>query len=139
MVEEMAELASAGAGALVAAMATDGWEAARAGFVRLFRRGELAERAALEAQLASGAELVGQAEDTEAARRSLVAPWEFQLAALVRRHPEAAAEVRAWVAAERSARPQWTAVQNVDVRDSGRANAVVNGNIVIHEAGPGGS
>ncbi|MEV7021524.1 hypothetical protein [Kitasatospora sp. NPDC093558] len=139
MLEEVTQLAEAGAATLVGVILTDTWEAARAGFVRLFRRGDEGQQAAIETQLVVGAELVRQAEDAEAARQSLAPMWRFQLAELLRQHPEAIAELSSWVEESRAAQPRthWTAIQNVDTRDNSRANAVIHGNIIVHEAKPG--
>ncbi|MEV7601221.1 hypothetical protein AB0O91_28035 [Kitasatospora sp. NPDC089797] len=138
MLEEISELAAAGAATVVGAMFTDGWEAARTGFVRLFRRGGQGQETAVEAQLTSGAELVQRAEDTDAARQSLEPLWRFQLAELLRRHPEAVAELTSWVEQSRAAEAQTlpAVVQNVEARDNSRVNAVVHGNVIVHEAAP---
>lgn len=105
--EWIVPLAASGSGALVAAAATDAWESARDGAVKLFgrlgrRREELAgewldeDAAALEA--VSGVE-------RERLRAELVPVWQVRLADLLAEFPEAAEELRAWVERTQTALP----------------------------------
>jgi hypothetical protein len=131
---ELAELAGAGGTALVGAMATDAWQVARSGVARLFGRGGPARQVGIEAQLDSNAVLVAQAEDPEAVRQSLVAVWRLELEGLLRRYPEAEAELRALVRQVREAlpAPQQTWVQTNIARDQAVQNIVQHGTLHVH-------
>ncbi|MGH3797895.1 MAG: hypothetical protein ACRDSP_23765 [Pseudonocardiaceae bacterium] len=93
-------LAETGSTSLVGAMATDTWQTTRSGVARLFGRGRPARQARIEAQLDDNAALVAQAEDPDEVRQSLVPVWRMELEALLRRHPDAAKELRALLAQE---------------------------------------
>jgi hypothetical protein len=137
--EVAAELAGAGGSALVGAMATDAWQAARSGVARLFRRGGPERQSAIEAQLDGNAALVVQAEDAAAVRRSLVPVWRLQLEALLRQCPEVEEELRALVVQVREALPppQQSWVQTNIARDEARQNIVQHGTLHVHSGGDG--
>jgi hypothetical protein len=131
---ELAELAEVGGTALVGAMATDAWQVARSGVARLFGRGGVARQAGIEAQLDSNAVLVAQAEDPEAIRQSLVGVWRLELEGLLRRYPEAEAELRALVAQVRKAlpAPQQRWVQTNIAREQAVQNIVQHGTLHVY-------
>jgi hypothetical protein len=133
-------LALAGATTIVAAMATDTWQATRTAVTRLFRRGGSEEQATVEAQLEGNAALLADTEDTEQARRALVQVWQLHLRALLRAHPDAADELRTLVAQARAGLPgerqAW--VQHVVAHAGVAAGAMGDGSSVnVHyHAGP---
>ncbi|MGW3292779.1 hypothetical protein ACWC9S_02300 [Streptomyces xiamenensis] len=91
------ELIIAGGATVVGAMATEGWQVARDGVVRLFRRGgasEEEEASQVRGQLDRGAARVARAGDTDEARARLAPLWQDEFGDLLRRHPEAAEELR---------------------------------------------
>lgn len=129
-------LALTGGTTVVAAMATDAWQAVRVRIARLFRRGDPAHRSAIEAQLANSNTLVAQAEDAGRARTGLVALWQLQLEALLREYPDAEEELRTLIAEVSGALPQsW--VQNITARDHSHAYGAQHGNVNVYHASPG--
>jgi hypothetical protein len=132
-------LALTGGTTLVAAMATDAWQAARTRIARLFRHGDPAQQSAIEAQLMNSNTLVVQAEDADRARRGLVALWQLQLEAFLRQHPDAEGELRNLIAEVRGALPkaQQSWVQNITARDHGHAYGAQHGNVNVYQADPG--
>ena len=142
LVEGLTALAGAGGTALVGAMATDAWQTTRAGVARLFGRGGPDRQAAIETQLDSNAALVAQAEDPseiDEIRQSLAGMWRLELAALLRRHPEAEDELRALVAQIHDAlpAPQQTWVQTNIACDQATQNIVQHGNLHVHPGDTG--
>ncbi len=131
------DLVLAGGTAVVGAMATDSWTLARARVAELFRRhGGEGRQQAIEGQLDSNAALVAEAEDGDEVRQTLLPLWHLELRSLLRRDPAAAEELRALVEEIRPAgnsEPKW--VQDVVVRDNGKAYLVQGGNIVNHHHG----
>lgn len=91
----LAGLASAGGAALVAAAATDAWQYARAGTLRLFSHSDVRQDL-LEARLAATAtQLEGAAAaEREADLQILSNQWATRLSDLLHEHPEIAAELR---------------------------------------------
>ncbi|WP_198156338.1 hypothetical protein [Thermobifida cellulosilytica] len=83
-----AELAAAGAAALVQAMTTAAWETVRERAAALFGRG----RPAAEAELDQTREELVERESTA---EEAVAEWRPKLRRLLKHHPDAAAELRA--------------------------------------------
>lgn len=132
MTDPVTALALAGATTIVAAMATDTWQATRTAVTRLFRRGGAAEQTVVEAQLEGNAALLADAEDTEQACRALVQLWQLHLHALLRAHPDAAEELRALVAGAREQLPgerhAW--VQHVVAHGGVAAGAMGDGSSV---------
>ncbi|WP_405793711.1 hypothetical protein [Streptomyces sp. NBC_01506] len=136
--ETLTVLASSGAGALAAAMATDAWQGARAGAVRLFRRRGDDGQAALEGQLDRQAALVQEADDADEARQLVQGQWQLEFAQLLREHPEAAAELNSLVEGIRSElpEPQQNWVQNITARDHATAYGVQGGNVNHYHQAP---
>ncbi|WP_338933179.1 hypothetical protein WEB32_34320 [Streptomyces netropsis] len=133
-------IAIAGATTLVAAMATDTWQATRNGVARLLGRRDQAQEAAVEAQLDSNAALVAGAEDAERARQVLVPVWQLQLGQFLQQHPDAADELKGLIDQIRGALPQaqkdWAQkVQNNVVR-GGQGFFVQDGNLNVHQGPP---
>ncbi|MEV1111255.1 hypothetical protein AB0I95_21860 [Micromonospora sp. NPDC049751] len=95
----MIELAAAGGTTLVSAAATDAWQAARTGFVRLFERGDGNRRRLAESRLDATAAAIGQTGDAEGdiVRKAQSAAWQTRLADLLEEDPAAAAELRALI------------------------------------------
>ncbi|MBL7257512.1 hypothetical protein [Paractinoplanes lichenicola] len=83
-------VAAAGA-ALVAAIATDGWQQAKAGAVGLWRRVRPEEAETVDDELtAVRAEVI---EDDEHTRAALVGSWQVKLQRLIRDNPELGADL----------------------------------------------
>ncbi|MFE2381640.1 hypothetical protein [Streptomyces misionensis] len=127
--QQVAEtLAMTGASTLVAAMATDAWQAGRGGFARLFHRRGNGLRE-IETHLDNDAALV-TGEDAAAAREALIGPWRLRLLRLLREHPGAAPELTELIDRIRERLPEdgrrWT--QNVHTHDHSVANVVQGGN-----------
>ncbi|MGW3345712.1 hypothetical protein ACWDA3_20570 [Nonomuraea rubra] len=82
--------------ALVAAMATDGWQAARDGALSLWRRARPAEAEAVgaELELVRGQVLEARADGDEDTERALAGPWQLRLQALLRADPAMAVEIQ---------------------------------------------
>ncbi|MFD4240270.1 hypothetical protein ACFWP3_01410 [Streptomyces sp. NPDC058525] len=141
---ELAELATTGAAAVVAAMATTAWDGTRESVVRLFRRGDTAGQETVEVQLASHDDLVRRTEDSERARRALLPLWELQLEAFLVQYPDAADDLRALIARAQEALRQAerpSVVQNITASAPGATAAgVTHGNVYLttttHYGGP---
>ncbi|GIJ66616.1 hypothetical protein Voc01_015330 [Virgisporangium ochraceum] len=139
-VEWLATLAATGAAALVGAAATDAWQSARAGFARLFGRGETGRQELAERRLdVVEAEIVEAAPDErDAVRQRHSAVWQTRLADLVEEHPELADELRALVADVTGQLPagqrQW--VQTNVARDHGTVFAVQGGDLHVTDRPP---
>ena len=107
LMDSLMELASLAGRTVVAAAATDAWEAARRGFARLLGRGdpdrtELAERRLAETR----EQLTGAAAaDLEPARAAQEAQWLTRLADLLEEDPGVEAELRALVGEIQAALP----------------------------------
>lgn len=93
LAEALAALAASGATALVGAAATDAWQSARAGFVRLFARGER-QHELLESRLDQTATEVVHAAEPDVVRERLLPDWQVRLSDLLEERPELAAELR---------------------------------------------
>jgi hypothetical protein len=132
--EALAALVEAGSGALVGAMATDAWQATRAGVVHLFGRGGTVRRKVIEAQLDGHADLVARAESPAAVRQSLVGLWRQELEALLHCCPEAEQELRALMMHISEALPDreqaWT--QTNTAHDHATQNIVQHGTLNVH-------
>ncbi|MGA5063810.1 hypothetical protein ACPB9E_08505 [Streptomyces exfoliatus] len=135
MEEALTVLAASGGSAVVAAMATDAWQTARGRVVRLFRHDGGSQQAFVEAQLDGGAQLVAQAETLEQARQVLLPYWQLQLTEFLRRHPDAADELRSLAADVTAALPaveqRW--VQHNQVSGPGSLYAALGGNVIVHQ------
>ena len=140
-VESMMALAGAGAMALVEAIATDTWQAARTGFAGLFGRDGDSRRSAIAAQLDEDAATVARAGGTEVdqVRQELLPVWQRRLVQLLEQHPEAEAELRELVTTVNEGLPAdrrgW--VQTNIARDNSTLFAVQDGQLHYHQAPPG--
>ncbi|WP_206432433.1 hypothetical protein, partial [Streptomyces sp. ADI92-24] len=156
-------LATAGSAALVGAMATDAWQATRTGVLGLFGRSSTSSRdgtaaqpvggtapeeggteavpaadgriALVAAQLDGDAALVARADDTAAARRSLLPAWQLRVQELLREHPELAGELSDLTERMRRSLPeeeqQW--VMHVVAHDHAQVFASQGGNVIVHQ------
>lgn len=97
---ELAGLAAAGASTLVAAVATDAWGAIRAGFARLFGRGDPARTELIERRLDRVERELAERSDADlaAARAQAQTQWQGRLADLLEEYPDAAEHLRALIA-----------------------------------------
>lgn len=141
MIESLAALAATASTTLVGAMATDAWQAARTGILRVLHRESDGEPAVLAAQLESEAALVLASDDADAARQSLLPGWRLRLEQFLRDNPDAAEAMREWterLAAELP-RPQQQWVQHNEAHDNAQVFGVQNGNMIIHQAPGAGS
>ncbi|MFJ2442524.1 hypothetical protein ACIOWG_19180 [Streptomyces sp. NPDC087658] len=93
---EISSLAQSGGATLVTLMATDAWQAARQGFVELWRRVHPQRAEAVAAELDAGCTEVRAAavSDDHEALSELRAEWQGRLRRLLVARPEAAAELR---------------------------------------------
>lgn len=91
----MDQILLAAATALVTAMATDGWQEARAGAVALWRRVHPDRVPAIESELEEvRAELLGARQSGDAAvETELIADWQRKLRRLTATHPDLLAEL----------------------------------------------
>ena len=95
MLEELMALAAAGGTALVGAMATDAWEAARSGVARLLGRDDRRRVEVIEGQLEEDAALVrGAGAEGDQVREELAPAWGRRLAKVLQDNPGAAEELR---------------------------------------------
>lgn len=141
LAESLTALAGAGSSALIGAMATDVWQGARDGVVRLFGRGGEARGEAVGVQLDEDAVLVVRAEAAGAdeIRAELLPVWRRRLLQLLEEHPDSEAELRELVARVQdglpAARQVWT--QSNTARDHGTLFAVQGGSLHYHQAAEG--
>lgn len=133
MSDELALLAEAGAAAVVAAMATDLWQATRDGVLGLFRRGAPDSAAPVGARLDEGAALVRTSAAPDDVRRALAGIWARELHELLRRDPACRVPLARLTAevdgAFASGRAAVVLEQNNTARDSGTVFAVQHGDI----------
>lgn len=136
LTDALAALAASGGRALVGAMATDAWQAARNGMAKLFSRQGPHRQAAVQAQLDGNVALVERASDPGLAREGLVPLWHMELTRLLEEHPAAEAELEELITQMRDALPaeQQHWVQINLARDNSRLFAVQGGNIFYHES-----
>ncbi|MFI6085006.1 hypothetical protein ACIBBB_29255 [Streptomyces sp. NPDC051217] len=130
------ELAVSGGSALVSAMATDVWPAARSRVARLFRRSGTEQQAGIETRLDEHAALVAEMSDGEGdeVRQALAPQWTLHLRLLLRHHPEAAAELQALLDEINGALPHASThyVQHVVAKDGGHSYGAQNGKIIVN-------
>ncbi|MFJ6835817.1 hypothetical protein [Streptomyces sp. NPDC091209] len=130
-------LAAAGSAALVGAASTDAWQTARDRFARLLGRGD-ADHTRTAARrlddLRSIAQRPGNERELADARRA----WRLCFQDLLQEHPDAADELRSAIAELPPPEPASPATVRQENRayDHGTVNAVTNGNLTIHQAGP---
>lgn len=138
MVEEtIIALATSGATAVVAVMATDAWHSARGRIARLFHgdAGELASSAA--AQLDADQALIARAgDDADEARQDLLPAWRRRLLILLEDHPEKEDELRTLIRELENSlgSDQRTWVQNITAHNHGIAFGAQAGDIHFHAA-----
>ncbi|MEU9300972.1 hypothetical protein [Streptomyces sp. NPDC048269] len=141
LAESVTALAGAGATALIGAMATDMWQGARSGAVRLFGRGGEARGNAIGAQLDDDAVLVVRAEPggADEIREELQPVWRRRLLLLLEEHPDSEAELRELVERVQSGLPaeRQVCVQSNTARDNATLFAVQGGNLHYHQAADG--
>lgn len=135
--ETVIALATSGATAMVAAMATDAWDSARAGVIRILRRGDGEPQPNIEAQLDADQTLVAEAgEGADDTRQDLVPAWRRRLLNLLKDHPEKEDELRALIVDLESSlgsdQRKW--VQNITAHDYGIAFGAQNGDVHFHAA-----
>ncbi|MFD5714159.1 hypothetical protein OQI_27950 [Streptomyces pharetrae CZA14] len=135
MVEEtLAVLAASGATAVVAAMATDAWQSARDGVVRLFRREGQDRQEEIQRQLESDNALVAEAGDT-GLRPAMARLWQARLGSLLSNDPEAKGELQSLLdelghGVGDGLRP---VVQSIHAEGNGQANGVMFGNLTAYK------
>jgi hypothetical protein len=137
--EWITSLAATGGATLVAAAATDAWQHAKAGFARLFGRGDRAREVAAARRLdtlASEVEQVPPAQRAELLQR-LRDDWRVRLADLIEDDPTIAEALRPLVEQIRALLPapqqQWVVQQTVTASAQGAtAQGVVGGSIINH-------
>ncbi|HZF91831.1 hypothetical protein [Streptomyces sp.] len=135
MVEEtLAALAVSGGTAVVAAMATDAWQSARDGVVRLFRREGQDRQEEIQRQLESDNTLVAEAGDT-GLRPAMAQVWQARLGSLLSSDPEAEGELRSLLhdlghGVGDGRRP---VVQIIRAEGNGQANGVMFGNLTAYK------
>ena len=136
--ETLTALATTGANTLVAAMATDAWQVAKSGVVRLFRRVDREQQAGIEEQLNRNAVRVEQAEDGNSARQRLAPGWQLELESLLAEDPDAADELQALITEIQKQLPpvQQAWVQTNIARDHSTLFAAQGGNVIVHQAPP---
>ena len=106
LAEELAALAVLAGNTVVAAAATDAWEAARRGFARLLGRGDPDRTKAAERRLAETREQLAVADaDVESARPALQAKWATRLADLLEEDPGVESDLRALIEQVQAALP----------------------------------
>lgn len=139
MTPEIEAILASGATILVNAVATDAWKATRAGFSRLFGRGEPAQDAATERRLDALVATVDQAAPDHRAdiRDQERARWLVRLTDLVVDDPSAIGDLRSLVeqlAAQLPPQGQ-TWVQTNIARDSGQVFAAQGGGTINVDQG----
>lgn len=135
------QLGAAGAAVLVQAAATDVWQVARAGFVRLFGRGDRARKAVAERRLDALAAEVEKAPPAQRdeVRQRLLPTWQTRLTDLLEDDPATADALRVLCDQLRARLPapqqQW--VQSITASAPGAtAQGVMFGNIINHPHPP---
>lgn len=142
LAETLMALAALAGNTVVAAAATDAWEAAGRGFARLLGRGDPKQEQLAEQRLAETREQLTGAEgaDLEQARAALAQRWAGRLVDLLEEYPDAEADLRALVQQVQAALPAGmvsaadhavAAGGNVNITASGGgiAAGVIHGNV----------
>lgn len=134
--EEMGNLAQQGAIALVGAMATGVFQAARAGIGRLFGRIGPNQQARIEDQLDEEERLVIAADsESDQAREALASGWELRLKQLLKDLPEVEPELRDLISQLQAALPkaqqQW--VQSNIATGHGTVLAAQGGDVIYYQ------
>jgi hypothetical protein len=135
----LAQLAVSGATTLIGAAATDAWDQAREGFVRLLGRGDTDREAVAGRRLDQLTATVAQAEadERDAVREQQLPAWRTRLADLLEEDPRSAEplrDLRDRLAKELPA-PQQQWVQNITATAAGAvAMGAMFGNVNYHAA-----
>lgn len=111
--------------ALATAMATDGWTAAKAGVMKVFRRAGDSEAEIVDAELARVEELLRAGGDVESIRSAAYKAWISRFQQLLAANPELAAELRA----ELGATEAGAVHQYNRPTDGGTVNAPIHGDV----------
>lgn len=129
--EALMAAVAAGGSALVGAVATDAWTAARSGLLRLFARGGHREEAAARWADEMAAELEASPPDGRTALEQRWAQtWQQRLSDLVEEHPQLGDDLRAWADRVRAQLPS---------SQQGWVNTFVAGDQAHQYNAPGGS
>jgi|GEM_PF-1759830 hypothetical protein len=143
--DALAALANSAATTLAAAMATDAWQTARDGIVRLFGR-DRNRQVALRTRLDEHNDSVSTAQDAAGQRERLIPAWQVDFELLLAQHPEAAQPLAELVEQVRgrltAAQQAWisahTIVQNITASGPGAvAGGAIAGNVIFHQDAPG--
>jgi hypothetical protein len=107
LAEALVALASLAGNTVVAAAATDAWEAARGRFARLLGRGDSKQEQVAEQRLEETRQWLGRAEggDLAQVRAALAERWAGRLADLLEEDPAVEADLRVLVEETRAALP----------------------------------
>jgi len=140
--ETLMALAALAGNTVVAAAATDAWEAARRGFARLLGHGDPDRAKMAERRLAETREQLASAQgkDLEQARDALAQRWAGRLADLLEEYPDAEAELRELVQQVQAALPGGMVSAadhavaagrdvNISATSGGVAAGVIHGNV----------
>jgi len=140
MTDEVMALLSTGATTLAAAAATDAWAVARAGFLRLFGRGDARREADAARRLDALATAVRQApaETRDQLLRDQQADWRVRLKDLVDDDPIVIAELQTLVAELAAQLPeeQQVWVQHNTATGQGQVFAAQGGDVIVYQAPP---
>lgn len=133
------QLVTSAATTLVGAVATDAWQAARAGFARLLGRGDQAAEASAARRLdeLEGDVVAVDLEQRAQVRQQLVSDWRVRLRDLLQDHPELAEPLRELRDEVQVQLPpvqqQW--VQNITASAPGAtAQGAMFGSVINHAA-----
>lgn len=94
METELTALASAGATTLIGLMVSDSWTKAKAGFARLFARGDAAVSTLLLLETSQADLVAAQAKEDDAKAAAIEAEWRTRLHHLLQSDPAVSAELR---------------------------------------------
>jgi hypothetical protein len=135
----LVQLATSGATTLIGAAATDLWKDARAGFIKLFGRGDAGREAAAARRLDSLTATVESVDPDErdSVREQQLPVWRTRLEDLLEEDPGAAEQLRGLRddLAARLPVPQQQWVQNITASAPGsRAYGAMGGNVIFYEA-----
>jgi hypothetical protein len=136
-VEWIEAAAAAGGTALIGAAATDAWQTARDGVVKLFARGgkRRAELVGDRLDRDVAAILAAGPGERDEARARLLSGWQMRLADLLEEFPDAREELSAWTQQVRAQLPaaQTAWVQNIVAAAPGAtAQGAMFGNLINH-------
>jgi hypothetical protein len=135
VVEWIAAAAAAGGTALIGAAATDAWQTARDGVVKLFARGGKRRAELVRDRLDRDVAVIEEAGpgERDEVRARLLPGWQVRLADLLEEFPDAREELSAWAEQVRAQLPaaQASWVQNITAAAPGAtAQGAMFGNVV---------